>query len=89
MKGARKRFEDRLRAHVDFYIEKIRPLSDEDYALYRAAAPDEYTLAVWDLCRAIDCGRVFTSNWIARRVKEMLREEKNNAERTAEADEDQ
>ena len=89
MKDARKRFEDRLRAHVDFYIEKIRPLSDEDYAMYRDAAPDEYTLAVWDLCRAIDCGRVFPSNWIARRVKEMLREEKNNAERTAETDEAQ
>lgn len=75
MKDARKRFEDRLRTHVDFYREKIRPLSDEDYALYRAAAPDEYTLAVWDLCRAIDCGRVCTTNWIARRVEEMLRKE--------------
>ena len=75
MKDARKRFEDRLRAHVDFYIEKIRTLSDEDYALYRDAAPDKYTLAVWDLCRAIDCGRVCTTNWIARRVEEMLRKE--------------
>lgn len=75
MKDARKRFEDRLRTHVDFYIEKIRPLSDEDYALYRDAAPDKYTLAMWDLCRTIDCGRVFPSSWIARRVAEMLREE--------------
>lgn len=75
MKDARKRFEDRLRAHVRFYAEKIRPLSDEDYDLYRAAAPDEYTLAVWDLCRAIDCGRFFTPSWIVRRVEEMLRKE--------------